>query len=520
MSLTKVTYAMIDETYVNIVDYGAVGDGTTNNSAAFQAAINAAQGRTLYIPAGEYVILTAVTLVDDLVILGDGQVSKIVTGASAGQISAVSKSNITLRQINFTNNNNGSNVPTFRECENIVVDSCYFDPTVINSTALRFQGTVNIFVTDSYFYDSDSFIYLDSWPTDSGAGTQSDLVTVQNCYFEHRSAQTGANPTGIYQYFCKNVLVNGCTFINIAAGGGSPIAGYSVYEGDGAADSLVVSNCRTVMNDAKAHVMVLSATAKRCLVTGNYFDARALGAGTPANYLFQYGAANSLVDVLGNIAYHAAIFIGGGQTTASAMYAANVHDNLLFSVEQNTPMIRVGIGGSYYVYHASVKNNTCMVGYASGIDLSTVEKGVVENNRISNWNTLDRQPTNTYAYTAGIYIESECGDIVVRNNFIENNTTLTGFASGFCQYAIVVENTNPVVTLIDNRIGSMLIARTVGCIEAGYDETNNFFVALETGVPTINQNLGMSFQLVSDTQLKILVKGSDGTVRSNTLTLS
>lgn len=38
--------------------------------------------------------------------------------------------------------------------------------------------------------------------------------------------------------------------------------------------------------------------------------------------------------------------------------------------------------------------------------------------------------------------------------------------------------------------------------------------------PTIPNNSMMSFQLVSNTQLKVLVKGTDGTVRSTTLTLS
>lgn len=41
---------------VNVKDYGAVGDGTTDDSQAFQAALNAlpADGGTLYVPAGTY----------------------------------------------------------------------------------------------------------------------------------------------------------------------------------------------------------------------------------------------------------------------------------------------------------------------------------------------------------------------------------------------------------------------------------------------------------------------------------
>ena len=40
MSLTKVTYSMIDGSPVNVRDFGAVGDGVTNDTAAIQAAID------------------------------------------------------------------------------------------------------------------------------------------------------------------------------------------------------------------------------------------------------------------------------------------------------------------------------------------------------------------------------------------------------------------------------------------------------------------------------------------------
>lgn len=41
MSLTKATYSMIDGAPINVLDYGAVGDGVTNDTSAIQAAINA-----------------------------------------------------------------------------------------------------------------------------------------------------------------------------------------------------------------------------------------------------------------------------------------------------------------------------------------------------------------------------------------------------------------------------------------------------------------------------------------------
>jgi hypothetical protein len=62
MSLTKVSYSMIEGAQFNVLDFGAVGDGVTNDTAAFNAAIAAARvsGGThkpnIVIPAGDYLL--------------------------------------------------------------------------------------------------------------------------------------------------------------------------------------------------------------------------------------------------------------------------------------------------------------------------------------------------------------------------------------------------------------------------------------------------------------------------------
>lgn len=56
MSLTKVSYSMINGAAVNVLDFGAVGDGTTDDSAVIQAAIDyaALNNLSLYFPSGVY----------------------------------------------------------------------------------------------------------------------------------------------------------------------------------------------------------------------------------------------------------------------------------------------------------------------------------------------------------------------------------------------------------------------------------------------------------------------------------
>jgi hypothetical protein len=80
MSLTKVSYAMIDGASLNIKDFGAIGDGTTNDTSAIQNALdaaNAAGGGSVYVPVGEYVITSPLRVFSNTTLYGDGAASLI-----------------------------------------------------------------------------------------------------------------------------------------------------------------------------------------------------------------------------------------------------------------------------------------------------------------------------------------------------------------------------------------------------------------------------------------------------------
>ena len=68
MSLTKVTYSMIDGAPVNVLDYGVDNTGVASSTAAFNAAI-AAQNPA-YIPAGTYKTDTAINANSNFITFG------------------------------------------------------------------------------------------------------------------------------------------------------------------------------------------------------------------------------------------------------------------------------------------------------------------------------------------------------------------------------------------------------------------------------------------------------------------
>jgi hypothetical protein len=95
MALTKATYSLIDGAPYNVLDYGAVGNGIANDTAAIQSAINAifaAGGGTLFFPAGTYLVSTLAlnwgTAATSIIFRGAGKNATTIakTGASTDPV--------------------------------------------------------------------------------------------------------------------------------------------------------------------------------------------------------------------------------------------------------------------------------------------------------------------------------------------------------------------------------------------------------------------------------------------------
>lgn len=128
--------------------YGAVGDGATDDQAAIQAAITAAQlksGGIVFLPAGTYWIESALTLSNKVTIMGAGPnaTALLVNHATAHLFEATANTypyaSIRDIRIGAAQSNSGNTINSF--ASRLLCDNVYFDSTnLTGSTVLATTG--------------------------------------------------------------------------------------------------------------------------------------------------------------------------------------------------------------------------------------------------------------------------------------------------------------------------------------------------------------------------------------------
>jgi hypothetical protein len=183
-STTRTLGALFGD-YVSVKDFGAKGDGVTDDTAAIQAAVNAVPfGGKLYFPHGTYIRSATVTLPNGNITLeGDGNSSIIKDAASAVALPAVfggsSINGIVMRNLAFLGN---AALP-------VTIGTAEPAISIQNSTDLVFDH-----------------LYLSNY---SGAGislASCPRPTIQYCRFYNMGQPYAAEPPGTPALPCINVF--------------------------------------------------------------------------------------------------------------------------------------------------------------------------------------------------------------------------------------------------------------------------------------------------------------------------
>lgn len=127
MALTKVTFALIDDSVINVRDYGADNTGVSDAGPAIQAAIDAAADySTVYLPVGTYKLDTAIEIDKALTFRGDK--ATITTDAGYDVAILVSSDKVEIRDLTFNKDaqTNRFNIVVLVQGSQCVIDNCFF----------------------------------------------------------------------------------------------------------------------------------------------------------------------------------------------------------------------------------------------------------------------------------------------------------------------------------------------------------------------------------------------------------
>jgi hypothetical protein len=221
MSLTKVSYSMIEGAYINVRDYGAVGDGVTDDSAAIQAAMNAVPqwtnvsttpvpgnsqsvgGGVLYFPptSAGYRIATAINVTKTVVkIIGPARlyIDPGVTGFLFNYVGASAKTGVVFERLDFTGGSYGVNTGD----QNVWAPASFYNCTFVNQTDAGIRIGAYGFsyaIRDCLFTGCKHGIYT--------VGSASDNLLIDHCMFIYNSNYD------IYISENNTITIRSCDFV-------------------------------------------------------------------------------------------------------------------------------------------------------------------------------------------------------------------------------------------------------------------------------------------------------------------
>ena len=514
MSLTKVTYSMIEGATVNVQDYGAVGDGVADDAAAIQAAIDATgNNASIYFPSGVYAIGAAGLDIDGktaFTLFGDGAKIKITA------ISVLQNAYGAATTIRFIN------------CVQSGIKNLEIDGNAIATTAVDLTSCTECFIVGNTIYNCG----VSSQISSGGGGLRnrvennlvhSSIGTARGIWLGNTNA--GNMETGLYVAgnTCRDNSYSG---IVVSAFGAQVIGNYLIGN-DGAgivipanvggfetSDVLVSNNyCEDNLFQGIQSDCITGSVSRNCTITGNVCikNNRSTGTGiyvlrvdnwtVSNNVCNDNGSAGIYIDAATNVSVTGNICNetrsgGSREQLYGVAVIAQTDDVSTISISGNVCHNNVNSGvrvenvGALTIQNVAITGNACTQNSDGGIFVTEVAVGnlaniIVDGNVCASNAVQDLRLTlqdvvvgnNKYATSllADFYDFTD-GDtspsVAGRSYWRAVNTTptsITAFDNGFNGQAITIRATSANTTIVNsasliNKGGTNVTVPTNGII--------------------------------------------------------
>jgi len=394
---------------ISVKDFGAVGDGTTNDTTAIQNALTAAAGKSLYIPAGTY-LCNQIVVSSGTFVYGDSPSTTIIKAA----------------------NTLGSSAPLFRNYTQNSAPNVYTD-TGISIENIRFDGN-NLGTRTAPLLDFVKVQHLKI--------TNCQIYNVQYI----GAALSGCLYTTVFNSsfaLCGNQTVS-------AEGGPALFIGNSFADGTPSYD-VNVTNCNFIGNNWAG----IYATADRTIISGNYFQ------GNKESGIFLTGnvcviTGNWISDVTRKYISASGIEAGGDQLTITGNFIANVQADCIsltdtqFATVTGNSLINPRGDASYYAQGSCIGFNTL-----------TASPGNTRNVLIVG-NNMASPSNNAYAAVRFYGTTSPPEYITVSDNQMNQNSWSSG------QAIVVPSNQASITNVYRDNIGAFDIFDYGGYVSGRY----------------------------------------------------
>lgn len=402
MSLTKVSYSMVTGAPVNVKDFGAVGDGVADDTAAIvSAAATLQDNQTLYFPSGVYLV-SAASATTHQSGAAYGKVVLALTGLSNITIQADSA---TIKVVDHNCSTGGLTFANFKACQTVAISGFNFDMTF---TGVNTSASLYPFCGAITGIDNES----DGQTQDEINGT----FTITNCTFKlfhpfGQFAQSGAPFSGDPN--------NGYKIYSIFVSGPYLASTYAAQS-----RNITIENCGT-KNGHNAYGFWAWAwnnvVVKNCFAenwVGKYSNASGtlLGGGVAFIRYHQWRCSGILVDGCNFVS----------KPCVERTLAGYQGESVFIALSQN-------LLGDYTHGESIVSNNNVILGNGdaanslrdSGVEIAVFGQVTIENNNFDGIPTT----TNAFAGTHVFYNATSAGGDGSGALVINGNTF--GFASSY-----------------------------------------------------------------------------------------